>query len=263
MSTTSKIEWTDHSFSPWYGCAHASPGCAHCYAEAWADRFGKAVWGTSGTRVRAADSTWRHPLSWQRTAARDGVRRRVFCAHYCDLFEDHPLIDPAWRAGVWALIERTPSLDWLLLTKRPQNAVRMVPPDWLTTWPANVWMGTTAEDQRRANERLPVLLTLPAPVRFVSAEPLLEPLDLTPWLGGLHWVIAGGESNQSAPARPCNPEWIRSIVRQCQAAGVAVFVKQLGDNTGGLIHLRHRKGGDMDEWPADLRVREIPEPTHA
>ena len=213
----------------------------------------------------------------------------MFCASMVDVFELLPernaagrAVQDAARARLWPLIEATPHLDWLLLTKRPENVIRLVPwgrfdgpgPDWYPAWPTNVWLGTTVEDQRRADERIPILLSIPTRVRFVSAEPLLESIDLSR-LGlvkpanpeGVHWVIVGGESGPGA--RPFEAGWARRVVMQCRREGTAVFVKQLGSRTyvnvsehgmGGVrLELVDRKGGDPSEWPPELRVREWPE----
>jgi protein gp37 len=223
------------------------------------------VWGPGGTRVIAAEARWREPLQWDRAAAAAGARRRVFCASLADVFEDRPDLD-APRARLFRLIDATPHLDWLLLTKRPENFPALLPRRADGGVAPNVWLGVSAENQRRAAERIPLLLAAPAAVRFVSAEPLLTPLDLTPYLAGsrrVDWVILGGESGGGA--RPFDLAWARSLVAQCRAAGVSCFVKQLGraavaDGAGGrlALRLRHAQGGDQGEFPEDLRVREWP-----
>jgi protein gp37 len=301
MGQDSNIEWTHHTFNPWMGCTKVSAGCANCYAENLMDtRYGKVKWGDNGTRVVKKD--WSEPRKWNRLAAAAGERHRVFCASLADVFEDRPeLIEP--RVRLMKLIHATPHLDWLLLTKRPQNIMQAIracarliheheiddgtgPILMLNKWiadipPANVWIGTSIENQATADERIPHLLRVPAAVRFLSVEPLLGPVDLheafyRPRLGpndpykrrqtmGIDWVIVGGESG--AKARSCDVGWIRSIVGQCVGANVPVFVKQLGANArtssnddggGWQFDFTDRKGGDMSEWPEDLRVRELP-----
>jgi len=172
-----------------------------------------------------SDNYWRQPLAWHRAAERDNVRRRVFCASMADVFEHHSILDGP-RERLWDLIERTPSLDWLLLTKRPQNMARMLPRQWLDHPRDNVWLGTSAESQVWADLRIPRLLSVPAVVHFVSAEPLIGPLNLTPYLGGdgVNWVIGGGESG--AGYRPMDVEWVRGLISQCQRSGAAYFHKQ-------------------------------------
>ena len=275
MGRETKIEWCHHTFSPWRGCARVSPGCANCYAETMAKRTGRhGTWGPAGERVVSSDAYWRQPLRWDRAAAKAGERPRVFCASMADVFEDRDDLAPH-RARLFRLIEQTPNLDWLLLTKRPENIRPML--SFQQAGPIdNLWLGTSVEDQRRADERIPPLLAAPAAVRFLSVEPLIEPVRLA--LDGIHWVIVGGESGPGA--RPCHVEWIRSIVRQCREAGVPCFTKQLGavpilgavepgwplgrvfeaDDSGEMVRvrLRDRKGGDPQEWPSDLRVRETP-----
>ena len=252
MAETSAIEWTDATFNPWVGCTKISPACDHCYAEGWALRTGGGhLW--QGERRRTSDANWRKPMAWNKKAAASGERRLVFCASLADVFDNQ--VPPEWRGDLWALIRATPALTWQLLTKRPQNIVKMLPPDWGDGY-ANVWLGTTAENQEEANRRVPYLLAVPASVRFLSCEPLLGPIDLFgaemegPLMGGeptaaqiandptgwrvirygvsrLDWIIAGGESGPGA--RPMHPQWARSLRDQCEAAGVPFFHKQNGE----------------------------------
>lgn len=225
MGQNSKIEWTTHTFNPWWGCTKVSEACKHCYAEAWAKRVGQPVWGPLSDRRTFGDDHWREPLKWNRAALGAGQRPRVFCASMADVFEDRPELSP-WRAKLWGLIEATPALDWLLLTKRPENVPRLA--GWSAAWPANVWLGTTVELQKRADELLPHLARVPAAVRFLSCEPLLGPLDLRAWLGSaVNWVITGGESGPHA--RAPSPAWFRSLHAQCMEAGVPFHFKQWGD----------------------------------
>ncbi len=228
MAKDSKIEWTHHTFNPWWGCAKVSPACQNCYAEAWAKRVGSQVWGGNAPRRFFSDAHWKEPLRWNQEAAASGERRRVFCASMADVFERRAELHP-WRERLWKIIGQTPSLDWLLLTKRPHNIASMTP--WGETWPANVWLGCTAENQTWADRRVPELLSIPARVRFLSCEPLLGSLDLGRYFSpdpakSIHWVIAGGESG--AHSRPMNPEWVRDLRNQCQTAGVAFHFKQWG-----------------------------------
>lgn len=315
-----KISWTNHTFNPWIGCQRVSPGCQHCYAEAQDQRWraGATRWGPTAPRTRTSAAYWRQPLAWDKAAAKAGTRARVFCASLADVFEDRAEL-AEWRLDLLRLIHQTPRLDWLLLTKRPENirdmlmrageAIRYADAnagddevrDWLWRWvaggeaPANVWLGTTVEDQQRADERIPALLSVPARVRFLSCEPLLEPLDLSAFMGGpyvglpgdvvhenynagIDWLIIGGESGPKA--RPFDVAWARSLIQQGRRAGAKVFVKQLGsaysdptdgiagrglrvpDDAAALITRRlvARAGEDPAEWPEDLRVREFPTP---
>lgn len=197
MSQHTWISWADHTFNPWWGCAKVSAGCAHCYAETLANRFYPGLWGTDAPRRPAEEQYWREPLAWNRKARRDGVRRRVFCASMGDVFEDRPDLRRP-RAKLWTLIRRTPHLDWLLLTKRPENLTALLPEGWGEGW-ENVWLGVTAENQQTAEERIPILLETPARVRFASCEPLLGPVDLT-------WLRLSGLTFRS-PERPWEP-WL-------------------------------------------------------
>ncbi|WP_199789735.1 DUF5131 family protein [Sorangium cellulosum] len=224
MSENSAIEWTDHTFNPWWGCTKISPACAHCYAETWSKRLRLPIWGQHADRRFFGEAHWDGPLAWNEKAAREGQRRRVFCASMADVFEDRADLDP-WRARQWKLIGATPWLDWLLLTKRPENVGAMVP--WGSNWPANVWLGTTVENADWAAKRIPALLQHSAVIRFLSCEPLLGPIDLSPWMGEIDWVIVGGESGHGA--RPMRPVWARSLRDQCATAGVPFFFKQWGD----------------------------------
>jgi protein gp37 len=254
MSENSKIEWTagpngepGFSFNPWRGCSRVSAGCVNCYAERQARRnpavLGK--WG-AGKRVIANELYWQQPLKWNRKAEKEGRRYRVFCGSMMDVFERHD--DLGWyRARLWEMIEETPYLDWILLTKRPENARDMLPIGWLFEPQKNVWIGVSVENQETADERIPLLLRIPSAIRFLSCEPLLGPIDLNEaaWgaslprpaldvqaaqlthpLTALDWVIVGGESGPKA--RPMHPDWVRSIREQCHQAKVAFFFKQWG-----------------------------------
>ena len=253
MGKNSRIEWTNHTFNPWWGCTKVSAACTHCYAEAWAKRVGQDVWGPSADRRFFGEKHWAEPRLWEREARATGQRRRVFCASMADVFEDRRELD-VWRATLWLLIEETPHLDWLLLTKRPEAVMRLVP--WSAPWPRNVWLGTTVEHQEAADTRLRHLARLPAMIRFISAEPLLGSLDLRPWLRStIDWVITGGESGPKA--RPSSPSWFRDLLRQCREAGVPFLFKQWGDWTprqdaplpSGYMQSRH-----ADDQTLMLRV---------
>ena len=225
MAKNSKIEWTHHTFNPWWGCTKVSPACKHCYAETWARRVGQDIWGASASRRFFGDDHWNGPRIWNREAKLEGTKRRVFCASMGDVFEDRSELDE-WRDRLWNLIGETPHLDWLLLTKRPDAVSRLVP--WGKNWPENVWLGATAETQKWANVRIPALIENPAKVLFLSCEPLLGPLDLTPWLGKkINWVIAGGESG--GKARPTNPSWVLSLRDQCLKVKTPFHFKQWGN----------------------------------
>jgi len=245
MAENSAIEWTHHTFNPWRGCTKVSDGCKYCYADTLSKRNPQSlgIWGPQGTRVVAAESYWKQPIKWNKDAEKAGERRRVFCASLADVFEG-PETMPAesWgpvqaaRLRLMELIDSTPWLDWLLLTKRPENVYPFLREELNSaSFPPNVWLGVSVENQEQADKRIPVLMNTPAAVRFLSCEPLLGPidfrkvpsfnrigLDLRGW-----WVIVGGESGSNA--RPMHPDWARSIRDQCQAAGVPFFFKQWGE----------------------------------
>lgn len=259
MAEFSKIEWTDHTFNPWTGCTNVSPGCDHCYAEAWSKRSGHVKWGNN-PRKRTTDAYWRGPLTWQARAKAfaesHGRRQRVFCASLADVFDNQA--DPEWRTDLFQLIRDCSDLDWLLLTKRPQNIGKMLPADWGSAGYDNVWLGLTAEDQARYDQRWKFLANIPAAVRFVSYEPAIGPLRLHATGVQPDWLISGGESGPGA--RPLNPQWVLDIISDCRRYGVAPFHKQWGaygnnplalELEGKLTILKdvdpHGKGGGLVE----------------
>lgn len=331
MSETTNISYVDSTFSPWYGCANVSAGCANCFAERWAEKFSAGpagrkspvVWGRTsagGTRRLASEAKWREVERWNKSpwlcdkcghthesthgdvgcCVNCGVRgcfhKRSILVDLCDWLD--PDIPAEWLARFLGLIRDTPNLLWYLLTKRPENwrfristahdFIGKPGEEFLCQWlagnpPPNVRLGVSVEDQKRADERIPALLAIPAAFRWVSFEPLLGPIDLTLgkppgvpswWQGqlnpvsGINFAVIGGESMKPrSKARPCNVEWIRSLVRQCDAAGVQVHVKQFGsvpiqwpprnenysDGTFLKGRFNHWQGGDPAEWPVDLR----------
>lgn len=253
MPLETLISWTDSTFNPWWGCVKISPGCTNCYADAFAHRIGHDLWGADAPRRFFGDRRWNEPREWNDAAHREGRIHRVFCASMADAFEQRADLAPH-RERLWRLIQETPALTWQLLTKRPENVRDMVPPSWLRSWPAHAWIGTTTEDQQRVGQRVPYLRRVPAPVRFLSVEPLIEAVNLP--LDGIAWVIVGGESGPKS--RPFDPAWARSIVGQCRAAGSACFVKQLGTRWSRAHLGSGRPAADPSEWPSDLRVQEFP-----
>lgn len=260
MGESSKIEWTHHTFNPWWGCQRVSPGCEHCYAEAWAKRTGNQVWGPTAPRRFFGEKHWAEPLKWNRAAEKAGERRRVFCASMADVFEDRRDLDE-WREKLWVVIDQTPWLDWLLLTKRPEN-LRLFGSDVLS----KCWIGTTTEDQRRFDERVEHLLSVDAAVHFLSCEPLLGSITIPPKYFGatdslaasfgnqlVNWVIVGSESGPGA--RPMDIQWAESLRNQCEEAGVSFFTKQIANKSD-------RKGGKPEFWPGGPWPREFPEVGH-
>lgn len=260
MGKATDITWTDHTFNPWWGCIKVSPGCEHCYAETFSKRTGHDIWGPAKTTERRlfGDKHWAEPQKWNKEAAEAGVRRRVFCASMADVFEDHPMLVES-RERLYALIAATPNLDWLLLTKRPENVARMleITPGDNSFW-HNVWLGTSAEDQQRFNERIPLIVKLRQhfPVLFVSVEPQLGPVSLWPYAPVLDWIIVGGESGPKH--RPFSLKWARSLRDECLMANrrVAFHFKQVGG-----VH--HAAGGRLldsrtyDEFPVPLSREQL------
>jgi protein gp37 len=245
MGSNSKIEWTDHTFNPWWGCVKVSPACDHCYAESFAKRTGNAVWGKDAPRRFFGDKHWSEPAKWNREAAAKGQRARVFCASMADVFEDRADLEDA-RGRLYGLIEATPMLDWLLLTKRPQNIAKMLPADWLSHPRPNVWFGTTVE----SNEyiwRAEHLVDVPAAVRFISYEPAIGPLNVHLLPAHIDWLIAGGESGGGA--RPAPIEWFREVRDGCAFEGIAFFFKQWG-GFSAKANGRTLDGREWSEYPA-------------
>lgn len=270
----SKIEWTDHTQNFWVGCTKVSPACDNCYAEGWAKRAGRAeLW--EGKRERTKD--WTKPKAWNLNAYRNKKRTKVFTNSLSDFFDNQ--IPQEWRREAWSVIKTTPNLDWLILTKRPQNIVKMLPPDWLTAGYPNVWLGTTVENQEEAERRIPHLLDVPAVVHFLSCEPLLGQLQMEhiphrvgygsgrcdscgsdvffnaltgdtfcesccdgPTIAKIDWIITGGEDFPRAGRIP-EMQWFRDIRDECAATGVSFFMKQVHKHS--LI-------------PSDLMIRQFP-----
>lgn len=297
MGVQTGIQWCHHTWSPHRGCAKVSPGCKFCYAEKGARRNPGLLgtWGPDGLRVVNRD--WDAPRRWDRAAAAAGGRRRAFPS-LCDWLEGRDdLVEP--RARFLRLVSETPHLDWLLLSKRPElfrpallgvvgwelahgdpdGPAAALARDWLDGRPpANVWYGVSVEDQEYADERLPLLASTPASVRWVSYEPALGPVD---WgrdygPGPIHWLVIGGESHSKrSEARPFDVAWALAAIEEMRPRGTAVYVKQLGGRAfvglsrlglGGVVAryaTAHPKGGEPEEWPDSLRIRDFPPPTPA
>lgn len=285
MGDTTGITWTNSTLNPWIGCRRVSPGCQLCYAEVQDSRKrwgGVTHWGNE-PRMKTSRSTWNKALTWNNAAAKLRMRHLVFCASLADVFEDLEQLVP-WRAELFALIRATPHLTWQLLTKRPENVLRLwpkyiplsytqgggphsfttpCPPPGAEAWP-NIWLGTTVEDQQRLDERAPELFAVPAALHWFSAEPLLEGLKASKHLGPgrAGWVIVGGESDVGAgsAARPFDLQWARDLRRQCAEAGVPYFFKQKGSNVvdAGRSVTCIGKGDVPDEWPAEIAGQEFP-----
>lgn len=277
MSEVTNIEWADSTFNPWEGCQKVGPGCDHCYAETRNSRFNGGTpinWGPGAPRRRTSIKNWNLPRRWNADADKfrltHGRRQRVFCSSLADVFDN--AVDPQWRVDLFELIQATPNLDWMLLTKRIGNVDAMlneVLPELSTMggqqWPwPNVWIGATIVNQEEADRDIPKLLKVPAKVRFLSMEPLLGMVNLRyhifseptgkfrtfrnkrqielkkPSDGGLHWVIVGGESGPDA--RPMHPDWVRDLRDQCEIYDVPFLFKQWGEWVS-VPDLRNLPGG--------------------
>lgn len=251
MAENSKIAWTTHTFNPWIGCQKVSPGCDGCYAEALMDhRYHKVQWGPHGERKRTSESYWKQPVRWAKAVRESGVlfRPRVFCASLADVFDNQ--VPREWRGDLWDTIYATRELDWLILTKRPENIRSMLPTSWGGGW-TNVWLGVTAEDQAHFDRRWNILSKIPAAVRFVSYEPAIGPLSDISADDGVtapDWLICGGESG--ANWRPMDLSWARTAQGLCEIHGTKFFMKQLA----GRNPLK-----EIADFPTSLRIREFPE----
>lgn len=301
MSENTKIEWCDHTFNPWEGCQKVGPGCDHCYAETRNARFagGTAInWGPGAPRRRTSVANWQKPLIWNKQnywlceecgvrgsdadlsktkgepchhEMRSSVRQRVFCASLADVFDNQ--VDPQWRDELADLIETTPNLDWLLLTKRIGNVGPMLVDMFLDGAPDNLILGATIVNQKEADRDISKLLRMAVRRRFLSMEPLLGHVNLRQvpagvfaasmdaltgmwkWENGptrrespaIDWVIVGGESGPCA--RPMHPAWVRSIRDQCEAAGAPFLFKQWGEY--GPVDAEKKPFLPLDEFPKD------------
>lgn len=228
MGEQTAIEWCDHTFNPWIGCTKVSPACDNCYAEALMDtRYGRVSWGAGEDRVRTSEANWSKPRAWNRKAAQAGTRPFVFCASLADVFDNE--VDPLWRADLFALIETTPHLVWLLLTKRIGNVLKMTDPArGNPCLPMNVAIGATMANQEeydRDRMKLRGVKEAWMPLfTFGSFEPLLGPVILDK--SAPDWIIVGGESGQNA--RPMDLAWARSLRRQSAELGRVFNFKQVG-----------------------------------
>jgi protein gp37 len=231
MGEITKIEWCDHTFNPWIGCTKVSPACDFCYAEnLMGARYGRVQWGAGEDRVRTSPGNWRQPLRWNRQAEAAGARPFVFCASLADVFDNE--VDDLWRHDLFRLIEDTPALVWLLLTKRIGNVLKMTDPErGHPCLPRNVAIGATMANQEeydRDRMKLWEVKHRRAPLfTFGSFEPLLGPVILDKYAPDQ--VIVGGESGRHA--RPMDLDWARSLRRQSAELGRVFNFKQVGGRT--------------------------------
>lgn len=277
MAETSKIEWTDATVNFWWGCTKVGPGCDHCYAEAFDKRTGGSHWGLGAPRRKIKGA-----VALIQRLNRNG-RRRVFIQSMSDLFDLE--VPVGWFADAWEHIAACDRLAIQIVTKRVSAVEKRLAAIGAKGWPRHAGLMITVVNQDEADRDVPRLLAIKAKLGIswvgLSVEPMLGPIDLSPWLHALDWVICGGESGPGA--RPMHIDHARSLVRQCARAGTACFIKQLGrscimnrsdavqpvalgagwtaqepGSEFGVVRFRDSHGGDMIEWPADLRIREMP-----
>lgn len=263
MGKETGIAWCDHTFNPWWGCVEVSPACDNCYARTFAHRMGREIWGRDSDRRIFGDKHWNEPRKWNAAAAKRGVHEFVFCASMADVFEKHDHVDlDVQRSRLWKLIAETPSLVWLLLTKRPQNIARMAPDHIRAA--RNVWFGTTVESPDflwRADALIENAKD--APVRFLSMEPLVAETSIADKLDPcappcgetaavIDWVITGCESGAGARVTPIG--WYRKLRDECAEFGTAFFLKQAVE-LGKLVQLgegswlKRQAGANVIEQP--------------
>jgi protein gp37 len=263
MGEKTEIAWCDSTFNPVIGCMKVSAGCDNCFAENLMDtRYGRVEWGqrktdttapSIGTRIRTSEANWKLPLRWAKKA-REALedfdtgmltmrphRPRVFCASLSDVFDNQWPV--GWRTDLFRLIEGTPELDWLLLTKRPENIGKMIDDGgWFRSFPRNVWLGTTCEDQAAYDRRWPILQQFNVRVRFISYEPAIGPLTILNHKKKPDWIICGGESGRGF--RPMPLQWAEDVSEECAEHFIPFFMKQLA----GLKPI-----------PDDMMIREFPQ----
>lgn len=243
MGEKSNIQWTENTWNPWHGCIKVSEGCKFCYMYRDKERYGQ-----DPITVMRSKTNFKAPLKWKEPTL-------IFTCSWSDWFIEQA---DEWRAEAWAIIKATPQHTYQILTKRPERILECLPEDWGDGYP-NVWLGVSVENQK-AVKRIGELIKVPSVVRFISAEPLLELVDLD-FLNSIHWVIVGGESGNSTGKyrfRKCSLGEIAYILIQCQESNVPVFIKQLGTWLSKELKLNDPHGGDISEWPKDYQIRQMP-----
>jgi len=265
MAEDSKIQWTDATWNPWHGCTKVSPGCKFCYMFRDKERYGQ-----DPTTVIRSKANFNKPLDWAgiHCMAFKGDRTpklpegsKIFTCSWSDFFIEE---SDDWRNEAWDIIKQTPQFQYQILTKRPERIKQCLPDDWGEGYP-NVWIGVSGEDEKNTHIRLRILLSIPAKVKFLSAEPLIESIHSQrniDMMKKLDWIIIGGESGNDSGKyryRPLELDSIESILDCLSQEKVKIFVKQLGTHLSKKMGLKDRHGGDLDEWPENIRVREFPE----
>ena len=244
MGQKTAIAWTEATWNPWHGCTKVSEGCKVCYMYRDKERYGL----NPTVVVRSKLSTFDQPLKQQKS-------QLIFTCSWSDFF-----IEAAddWRPDAWGIIKSTPQHQYQILTKRPERIAKCLPDDWGEGYP-NVWLGVSVENQQCADERIRLLLDIPAAIRFLSVEPLLGPVSID--TEQIDWFIVGGESGNDHGKyqyRPCHLDWIHSIISDCRQYETPVFVKQLGTYLSKKLGLKNRSGADMSEWPSSVQFQQFP-----
>lgn len=245
MAETTGIHWADATWNPWYGCKMVSAGCSKCYMFREMKFYGK----DPNVVQRAAPGTFSNPMKWARSS-KVKAGARIFTCSWSDWFIDKA---DEWRDEAWKIVKNTPQFTYMILTKRPERIMDHLPADWGNGY-ENVWLGVTTENQEMADKRIPILLQIPAAIRWLSVEPMIGPVDLENAFHTrplLDWVITGGESDPTDP-RPCNLDWVRDIRSLCDKHGIALFHKQHGGSKkiDGAWGGRVLDGRTWDEFPA-------------
>lgn len=247
MGKETEISWTDSTFNPWWGCRKIAPGCDNCYAATFDHRLGGSHW-KSEYKTMGPDY-WKRPIKWNTKALKNNKRHRVFCGSMCDWADS--MGPESEREKLWELIRKTPMIDWLLLTKRANRIEKCLPEDWGNGYD-NVWLGVTVEDRKFGLPRIDILRKIPAKIRFLSVEPLLEDLGL-PNFDGINWIVSGGESGTGA--REMKEDWLLGVQWHCKMQNVAFHFKQWGCKTNDGANPNEKKGGcllngsEFKEWP--------------
>lgn len=270
MAKETHISWADSTINFWHGCQKVSEGCKFCYMYRDKARYGQL----GNVVIKSSKPKFREALKWKEP-------KMIFTCSWSDFFikeadeikDEQGNVVNHWRKDAWEIIKATPHHTWLILTKRPERIKNCLPPDWGNGYP-NVWLGVSIENQKKANYRIVELLKIKCAKRFLSAEPLLGPVNISPFLSILNtqtqtvvnpidWVIVGGESGNETgdyKYRACRAEWVHDIVKQCDHVKVPVLVKQLGTAVAKQLSLNSRHGDDLTDpaFPVYLKREEFP-----
>lgn len=247
MGENSNIQWTEGTWNPWHGCKKVSEGCKFCYMYRDKERYNQ-----DPTKVLRSKTNFNAPLKWKEP-------KLIFTCSWSDWFIDE---SDEWRSEAWEIIKATPHHTYQILTKRPERIIDHLPADWGEGYP-NVWLGVSVENNDQVH-RIDALDAIQAKTRFISFEPLLGPLTRGFVSDQIDWIIIGGESGNETGKyqyRPCELSWIEGLISSYSDyhfSNAKIFVKQLGTHLSKQMSLKDRHGGDINEWPEHLRIREMP-----